>query len=389
MTERLEVGFDGVLTAPVALSPVLTALTCKCPPEPLGAPGNRRRGKSMNVTNVTTPPRWQGLEYHPFSELTEFGVGIDTEAVIDHMAHNGWDPSERITLYQGKILDGRHKHSCAQKAEVEPLFQEVSGSDAEALEFVRKKLLRQHLTTDQRAVVAAKLATLTVGANQHAEGPPFGGPSRSRAAVAKQMNVSERSVDRAKALLTKCVPAVQRAYHTGEVSLTDAASVAPLPAARQEKALDDFRTGKVSALAAWVQKDKAKLKAKPKTAAKAELRDRTGRVIPDSCRDAFADPALGDLIHELEQAASFVRADGWAGRAVKLADHYGFLLLEKFHEHAHEALHRLQLAIEALKAGVPYAVCPQCGGTGDGCPACRGRGHVPEHRYQELAREPV
>src|SRR4051794_15524986 len=114
----------------------------------------------MKVKHLKAPPpQWQRLAYHPFSELTDFGLGFDAEAVIDHMAQHGWDKSERITLYGGKILDGRHKHSCAQKAEVEPLFQEFIGTDPEAVAFVRKKLLRQHLTTDQRAVVAAKLST--------------------------------------------------------------------------------------------------------------------------------------------------------------------------------------------------------------------------------------
>jgi hypothetical protein len=148
----------------------------------------------VKFKNIKTPSHWQTLAYHPFSELTEFGEGFDPEPVIDHMARNGWDPSERITLYGGKILDGRHKHSCAQKAEVEPLFQEFKGDDAEAVEFVRKKLLRQHLTTDQRAVVAAKLSTLADGCRP----PPKGGAAETtRSDAAKTMNVSVRSVDRA------------------------------------------------------------------------------------------------------------------------------------------------------------------------------------------------
>jgi hypothetical protein len=89
------------------------------------------------------------------------------------------------------------------------------------------------------------------------------------------------------------------------------------------------------------------------------------------------------------QAASFVCAETWAGRATKLADHYGFLLLEKFHEHAYEALNRLQLAAEALRAGLPYVVCPKCDGRKEACHTCRGHGHVPEHRYKEVTSEPV
>ena len=42
--------------------------------------------------------RKQKFTPHPFAELTEFGVGIDTEGMIAHMQANGWDPSERITV---------------------------------------------------------------------------------------------------------------------------------------------------------------------------------------------------------------------------------------------------------------------------------------------------
>jgi hypothetical protein len=338
----------------------------------------------VKIRNIKTPSHWQRLEYHPFSDLTEFGLGIDTEAVIDHMARHGWDRSERITLFEGKILDGRHKHSCAQRAEVEPRFQEFLGSHGEALAFVKKKLLRQHLTTDQRAMVAAKLATLANGCRPSSKEE---GGAMTREQAAAECGTNTAALDRAKALLTKCVPAIQRAYRTNEVSLTDAASVASLPTVQQEKALDALRLGKISTLAEWAKKHKPKRK--QKKVPKNVVTDGTGRVVPDMCRDAFADTGLPTLIAELEQAASFVHPETWTGRATKLTDHYGFLLLEKFHEHVYEALNRLELAAEALRAGLPYAVCPNCDGGKEGCRTCRGHGHVPEHRYKEVTSEPV
>lgn len=124
---------------------------------------------------------------------------------------------------------------------------------------------------------------------------------------------------------------------------------------------------------------------------RAELRDKLGTLLPDSCRDAFADPSLGNLIEELENVEAMLSPQSWTTRAGKLTDHYGFILIDKFHEHAWQAQRRIQLALEALRAGVPHALCPKCNGIdskkdGKTCRACRGYGHVPEHRYGELSK---
>ncbi len=57
-------------------------------------------------------------------------------------------------------------------------------------------------------------------------------------------------------------------------------------------------------------------------------------------------------------------------------------------DRADDALRSVQLALEALRAGVPYAVCPECEGRKDGCRTCRGHGHFPQHRHSELAQKP-
>ncbi len=118
------------------------------------------------------------------------------------------------------------------------------------------------------------------------------------------------------------------------------------------------------------------------------IKDKVGNVVPDRCRDAFADPSLTEMIEELETIASMYSVDPWTKKAGKLTDHYGFILIDKFAGHSLESLHEIQLAIESLKAGVPFAVCPKCNGEEkeSKCRGCRGYGHVPEHRYQELSQ---
>ena len=38
----------------------------------------------MKCKRISTPSEWRTLKPHPFSELTEFGVGIDIEALAAH-----------------------------------------------------------------------------------------------------------------------------------------------------------------------------------------------------------------------------------------------------------------------------------------------------------------
>lgn len=191
----------------------------------------------------------------------------------------------------------------------------------------------------------------------------------------------------------KCSAAVRRAVRTNEITVEDAATIASASHEKQDKALDAVRLGKAKTL-----KD-ALDKMKPRGGGsyggggkgKEEVKDSLGNPVPDRCRDAFADPALKDLIDELENAEALVRAEPWLDRATKLTDHYQFLLLDKFRTHSMDALRSIQLAKEALASGMPYAVCPKCKGEENGkvCRSCRGGGHIPLHRWEELTRETV
>jgi predicted transcriptional regulator len=64
-----------------------------------------------------------------------------------------------ITLYEGKILDGRNRATACLSLDIKPKYEEYSGDDP--LGFVMaKNMYRRHLNESQRAVIAAKLTTL-------------------------------------------------------------------------------------------------------------------------------------------------------------------------------------------------------------------------------------
>lgn len=142
------------------------------------------------------------------------------------------------------------------------------------------------------------------------------------------------------------------------------------------------------------QNNPKKKKKRKKPEPPAEVKDATGAFVPDNLRDVFADTSLRELVDELRSVETMLTPGTWAERAGKLSAHYPFILVEKANEHAWNALQELQTAIANIKCGLAHAVCPKCNGmdsknNGKTCKTCRGCGHIPEHRFNELATEKV
>ncbi len=139
-----------------------------------------------------------------------------------------------------------------------------------------------------------------------------------------------------------------------------------------------------------IGKPEPKREKKPKPAPRGDLMDNEGQAVPTRCRDAWADAGLRNLIEEqIASAETCLNAKSWVERASRYCDHYPFILITDFRDHAYEALRHLQIAKEMLEAGLPHAVCPRCNGAErkTPCQSCRGSGLVPEHRWSELKRE--
>ena len=88
-----------------------------------------------------------------------------------------WAPHgvrEPIWLYEGKVLDGRNRHRAAAVSGVPCPTCNYAGKDPVGF-VISLNLKRRHLSELQRAMVAAKLATLRSGDNPvHAKGLPIG-----------------------------------------------------------------------------------------------------------------------------------------------------------------------------------------------------------------------
>jgi hypothetical protein len=125
------------------------------------------------------------LEPHPLAEKLPAMSKEEFDALKDSIrAPHGL--LTKITVYEGKVLDGRHRLKAGIEAgyRFKPEdFVEYTGSDP--LEFVMAtNVHRRQMNESQRALVAAGLADATFGANQY---------SRIRVtqeAAAKMLNVS-------------------------------------------------------------------------------------------------------------------------------------------------------------------------------------------------------
>jgi hypothetical protein len=83
---------------------------------------------------------------------------------------------------------------------------------------VDENLERRQLNESQRGMVAANIAKLPKGSNQHAQ---ICAPSQAESA--KLLNVSRRTVQHASSVREKGVPALQAAVTEGKVAVSAAA----------------------------------------------------------------------------------------------------------------------------------------------------------------------
>lgn len=109
---------------------------------------------------------------------------------------------EPILMWQGWIVDGRHRHMACLKADVKPTYEYLP--DDMPFNVVRDRvvaanLMRRHLTTGQRAMTAAALANMKVGRNWESNRTNLS-DNKSNGDAAKSLNVSPSTVKTAKAI---------------------------------------------------------------------------------------------------------------------------------------------------------------------------------------------
>lgn len=166
------------------------------------------------------------MKFHPYSEIFPLIEGAALDELTADIKAGGL--REKIWLYDGRILDGRNRFLACQKAKIKPQYRKYDGSDPLGF-VVSLNIQRRHLTDTQRALAAARIATLQ-------KGRPETNASRdafTQDAAAERMDVSRSSVQRAKKVIENGSKALQQAVENGEVPLRKASAVVNLPKSEQ------------------------------------------------------------------------------------------------------------------------------------------------------------
>lgn len=170
------------------------------------------------------------LKFHPVSEIFPSMPPAEFDALVGDITANGL--REPIHIMGDSVVDGRHRYRACLQAGVEPQFVVVpDGTDLNAL-VISLNLRRRHLDESQRAMVAARLANLPLGSNQHAQ---ICAPSQDSAA--EMLNVSRRTVQHARAVLEHGAPELATAVDSGVIAVSSAAALSRLTVDAQQAVL--------------------------------------------------------------------------------------------------------------------------------------------------------
>jgi N6-adenosine-specific RNA methylase IME4 len=175
--------------------------------------------------------------------------GEDFTALVADIRKHGL--REPVVLFDGKILDGRNRYRACLDAGIEPTFATYEDNDPVGY-VISLNLRRRHLDESQRAMVAAKLATLKRGDNQHS---PIGETSQAKAA--DLLNVGKRSVERAADVRAHGAPELIRSVERGELKVSVASDVATLPLEQQRAILTNINKSQILQVAQEIRARKA------------------------------------------------------------------------------------------------------------------------------------
>lgn len=192
------------------------------------------------------------LPVHPAAEIFPMLSEAELTTLMEDIRERG--QRVPILIYDGpeghEILDGRNRREACRRLGIDEDYVDyaIYDGDDPIREVVSHNIARRHLTDAQRASAAAKLANLS-GPGRPPNTipptiPPIGGITEAASAkpvsvatAAEMLNVSPRSVERARQVIQHGAPELVEALDRGDVSVSAAAEIAKRPREEQRKAV--------------------------------------------------------------------------------------------------------------------------------------------------------
>jgi hypothetical protein len=120
----------------------------------------------------------------------------DFRTLVDDIKQNGL--TNKISVWKGQIVDGRHRLLACEKAGVEPQY-ELLPDDTDPFKFAfSANIARRNLSQSQKAMIAAKLTNTQHGGNRRSSDQET---NLSLETVAEQLEVSIGSIKSAKRVI--------------------------------------------------------------------------------------------------------------------------------------------------------------------------------------------
>lgn len=208
------------------------------------------------------------MKIHPLCDMMPISQPDEYEVLKANIEANGFDARFPIVLFEGMILDGRHRWRVCEETKTKPVTTDFEGTERDAALFVLRANTRRNLTTGQRAMCVQALMPYIEGAAKErqeasrakpgekagsravAKLPPRSGPppAKSREVAAKVAGVSPRSVQDAKSIAAAS-PEIAAKVKSGEVSIGKAKVLirTPPPPPKKKQSEADIALGEETA----------------------------------------------------------------------------------------------------------------------------------------------
>jgi N6-adenosine-specific RNA methylase IME4 len=189
-------------------------------------------------------------DVHELCKLFPVMNGEQFNALVEDIKTNGL--LSPIVLFEGQILDGRHRYKACINLGIEPDIEEFEGEDPLAF-VISHNLSRRHLDESQRAMVAGKISNMRTGRPTKSASIE----AISKKDAAKKLNVGKASVERAKKVLDKGTPELVQAVEEGNIAVSVAAKIADMSEEQQTKIVADPRPDQAIKKVAREEKEQA------------------------------------------------------------------------------------------------------------------------------------
>ena len=172
---------------------------------------------------------------HPLCSIFPQMSDEEFDALRDDIEQHG--QRDAIVLWDGQILDGRHRMQACLALGIEPKFRTVEMTWEEAKAYVLSvNLTRRHLDASQRAIVASRMATLKKGRPSTEDNASIDALSVTQQEAADALNVGRAQVQRAKKVEQIAAPELFAEVERGKMSLHEAGKFATVVPDKAEQA---------------------------------------------------------------------------------------------------------------------------------------------------------